>query len=89
MASINIATELARRLSTRAPVSISKTLLFEYSSIGQIVRFLIDRYPAQIAAVLDTAVVRAVPGVTSAAVTATVAVSPGADVASGVSATIG
>lgn len=87
VASINIATELARRLSTQAPVSISisKTLLFEYSSISQIVRFLIDRYPAQIATVLDTAVARTVPGVTSAAVTAPVAVSPVADVASGVS----
>ncbi|MHC8286389.1 SDR family NAD(P)-dependent oxidoreductase [Pseudomonas sp. XS1P51] len=86
VASINIATELARRLSTQAPVSFSKTLLFEYSSISQMVRFLIDRYPAQIAAVLDTAVARTVPGVTSAAVTATVAVSPVVDVASGFSA---
>lgn len=86
VASINIATELARGLSTQGTVSISKTLLFEYSSISQIVRFLIDRYPAQIAAVLDTAVARTVPGVISTAVTATVAVSPVVDVASSVSA---
>ncbi|MHC8391894.1 SDR family NAD(P)-dependent oxidoreductase [Pseudomonas sp. MDT2-39-1] len=86
VASINIATELARRLSTQTPVSISKTLLFEYSSINQIVRFLIDRYEAQIVAVLDTVEAQMAPGINSAVVTATVAVSPEVDVAPGLGA---
>lgn len=56
VASINIATELARRLSGQTPVNISKTLLFEYSSIGQIARFLMDRFMAQVIAVLGSVV---------------------------------
>ncbi|AUO47501.1 KR domain-containing protein [Pseudomonas ogarae] len=79
VASINIAIELARRLSTQEPVSISKTLLFEYSNISQIVRLLMDRYPAQVASVLGTVVVQTAPGVDSGAVTAEEVVDPVVD----------
>ncbi|UQS14769.1 SDR family NAD(P)-dependent oxidoreductase [Pseudomonas sp. HS6] len=82
VASINIATELARRLSSQTPVNISKTLLFEYSSIGQIVRFLTERFAVQVAAVLETAVEQTAAEIKPADVTAKVTADAGGDAAS-------
>jgi acyl transferase domain-containing protein/NAD(P)-dependent dehydrogenase (short-subunit alcohol dehydrogenase family)/acyl carrier protein len=55
VASINIATELARRLSTQSAVSVRKTLLFEYSSVGQIVGYLLDQHRTQVVALFNPA----------------------------------